>query len=111
MAGGSLISGRKRVTAVRLKDHDTKTKLAPVNGGLGEREEGADDGLEDGEGAQDEWEKLADKYDQFEKQVKEHLDDQQEPEIRDPPIIRAPTRMTPDQWAKHQVTHTILTKL
>ena len=82
MAGGSLISGEKRVTAVSPKDRDTKKVLAPVDGGLGEREEGAHDGDGVGEGAQDEWEELTDKYDQLEKQVKEYLDDQQEAGIR-----------------------------
>ena len=80
--------------------------LAPVDGGFGEREEEDHDGPNEREDAEHDWEKLADKYDQLEKKVKDYLDDQQDEGVREPPIINAPSNMTKEEWEKHQVTHT-----
>ena len=106
MAGGSIINGKKRVTAVRFNQCDTKKILAPVDEGLGDHGEGVRDGPEERGGARDDWEELASKSGQLEKRVKEYLDDQQGTDAREPPIVRSPTRMTPEEWAKHQVIHT-----
>ena len=73
MAGGSLINGKKRVAAVRPDQCNTKNLLAPVNGGLGDHGRGARDGPEEEGGARDEWEEVADKYNQLEEKVREYL--------------------------------------
>ena len=105
MAGGPLIHRRKRATAVRFEACESKRILAPVNGEFGDHE-GAHDGSEKGEGAEDEWEGLATKYEQLEQKVKEYLDDQQDMGAREPPVVNALVQMTKEQWEKHQVTHT-----
>ena len=70
--------------------------LAPVNGEFGDHE-GVHDGSEKGEGAEDEWEGLANKYEQFEKKVKEYLDDQLDNRTREFPAVNAPTQMKEEQ--------------
>ena len=94
------------MTAVRPEKREAKKILAPVDGGFGDREEEIHDGHKEVEGADNEWEELANKYDQLEKKVKEHLDDEQDVGIREPPVINAPPQLTKEQWERHQVTHT-----
>ena len=102
---------RQRATAVRPQEFEARKIIAPVDGGFGERNEGACDGPSDEGGAKAEWEELADKCDQVEKKVKEHLEDQQDLGVIDPPIINAPPKMPKEEWEKHQVTHTICPEL
>ena len=104
MAGGSLVKKGKRVTAVRPNEHNAERALAPIGGGLGDCGDGAHDGPNDKAGAENNWEELANKYDQLEKQVKEYLDDNQDNGTREPPIINAPPKMTKEEWENHQVT-------
>ena len=100
------MKGRKRATAVRPQEFETKKIIALADGGFGAR-----GGPSDECGAEDEWEELADKYDQLEKKMEDHLEGQQDLEVRDPPTINAPPRMSKEEWEKHQVTHTIFPKL
>ena len=88
------------MTAVKPDEHETKNTLAPIDSGLGDREKEAHDGPSDEEGAKDEWEELADKYDQPGKKVKDYLEDQQELGTREPPIINAPPEISKEQWEK-----------
>ena len=34
------------------------------------------------------------------------MDDQQDVGVREPPMINAPSKMTKEEWEKHQVSHT-----
>ena len=109
LAGGSLVKRGKRVTAVRPNEHNAERALALVGGGfggLGDYGDEAHEGFENEGGAEDKWEELADKYDQLEKKMKDYLDDQQDVGVREPPVIKAPPKMTKEEWDKHQVTHT-----
>ena len=103
---------RKRETAVRPDERETKKTVAAMDGGLGDHEEDAHNGPREKEGAEQDWEELADKYDQLEKQVKDYLDDQQSVGVREPPIINAPSKMTKEEWEKAPShPHTILGEL
>ena len=66
------------MTAVRPNEHNAERVLAPIGGGFGDCGNEAHDGPNDEIGAGNNWEELADKYDQLEKQVKEYLDDNQD---------------------------------
>ena len=94
------------MTAVRPNEHNAEKTLAPIGGGFGDCGDEAHSGPNDEAGAENNWEELANKYDQLEKQVKEYLDDNQENGTREPPIINAPPKMTKEEWENHQVTHT-----
>ena len=97
---------RQRATAVRPQEFETRKIIALVDGGFGDHEVGMNDGTNDKGGAKDEWEELAGKYDQLEKEVKEYLEGQQDLGVREPPIVSAPPRMSKEEWERHQVTHT-----
>ena len=75
--------------------------LAPVDGGLGDHGKETHDGPGEEEGAKDEWEELANKYDQLEKKVKEYLGDQEDAGARGPPVISAPPKMSKEEREKH----------
>lgn len=77
-----------------------------MDGGFGDHEVGMNDGPNDKDGAKHEWEELAGKYDQLEKEVNEYLEGQQDLGAREPPIVSAPPRVSKDELERHQVTHT-----
>ena len=112
MAGGSLMKTKEREAPVSPRKNNTTNTLAPLDGGLGGRDEAGDEPEQEksDEGA---WDELANKYEQLEKQVQGHLEDQSNAGIREPPVVRAPTSMSKEEWDRHQVTHThtLLAKL
>ena len=99
---------KEREAPVSPGKNNTTNTLAPLDGGLGGLggQDEAGDELEQGKSDEGAWDELANKYEQLEKQVQEHLDDQNNAGIREPPAVRAPTSMSKEEWDRHQVTHT-----
>ena len=52
------------------------------------------------------WEELANKYEDLAQTVHEYIDDEDNAEARNPSIVKFPPSMTKDEWERHQVTHT-----
>ena len=52
------------------------------------------------------WEEFADKYEDLAQRVHDYIDDREDVEARNPPIVKPPPTMTKDEWEKHKVTHT-----
>lgn len=67
---------------------------------------GGIDGQDGKADADEQWEELADNYDDWEKKAQEHPDANQSVGERGAPIVAAPPQITKEEWAKHQVTHT-----
>lgn len=106
LAGESLIHDRQRDSAVSPRKQAAKKILAPVDDGLGDLDDGEE---EDSKGVADtdnEWERLADKYEALEDRVNEYLNDNQSLGIRKPPVVVAPPKMSKEDRERHQATHT-----
>lgn len=80
--------------------------IAPVDNEPGDLDAEARE--DDGETAEadNKLEELADKYEDPEKSVHEHLKDGTKTGARDPPIVKLPPSMTREEWDRHKVTHT-----
>ena len=111
MAGESLIQKRKRDLAVSPTKQNAEDIIALVSDGLGDLDKNSEDEHEQMADADGEWEKLADKYEDLEKKVEEYLTNEQDREMRRPPIVAAPPTMTKEEWERHQATHTLYGRL
>ena len=111
MAGESLIKKRQRDIAVCPRKQNVGEILALVDVGFGGLDDDAEDEPEQMADAGHEWEKLADKHEDFEGNVEEYLNDGQGLGSRKPPIVAAPPKITKEKWERHHATHTHFTCL
>lgn len=81
--------------------------LLPVEGLSGDQEAKYEDSEVIRSKQVDEWQKLAKKFEELEGRVAEQFESQPEREVHQPPVLKAPTRMTNEQWERHQTTHTL----
>ena len=84
-----------------------ENNLNPVSGEPGGEEDGGDGCVE--MVPKDDFEELANKYEELKVQVEHHFDIEHAQEKRDVPTIKAPSKPTREQWEQHQATHTICT--
>ena len=85
--------------------------VAHVHSGFGDLDFEKKDETGDAADANNEWEKLADKYEELEEKANEYLNDEQNLGTRKPPIVPAPPKMTREAWERPQATHAIPTQL
>ena len=82
LAGEPLIRKRQRDIAVSPRNQNAKKFLALVDSGLGDFKDEAANGPGESAEAVDEWERLANKYEDLEEKVNEYLNTEQDMEQR-----------------------------
>ena len=95
-----------RDIAVSPRKQAAEKTLALVDDGFGDLDDGKEGESKEVANTDNEWERLADKYEELEDRVNEYLNDDQSLGIRKPPVVVAPPKMTKEDWERHQATHT-----
>ena len=101
MAGhSSIVNKRERASTVRPHTEFVERSLNPMHDHAVESDAKEDQGMKDS------WEELAQKFEELETKVAEQFEDAGVEGREAPPMIRAPTKPTREEWERHQTTHT-----
>ena len=92
-----MIKEGKRDNAVSPRKQIVKRMIALVNDGLGDLDFENGDGSERAAEIENEWGKLANKYEELEDKVNEYLNEEQNLGMRKPQIISTPPKMTKEE--------------
>ena len=104
MAGTSTItSENQRAPTVRPSKEFANKDLYPMHD---QPNEGGAEEVDDKEDDQKQWTDVAKKIKELETKLAEHFDDDNGNNGQSPPIIKAPTNPTQEEWDIHQTTHT-----
>ena len=93
-------------SCVRHYQSTLNLQLMPVEG-LSDDKQAKDQKDEEADGdGENEWEKLAQKYEALESKVAEYFDNEDKTRGETPPVIPFPPGMDKEEWEAHQTTHT-----
>ena len=103
-----------RSQRVHIARPQSTDNLLPLQSGESGEKEVEDDKAEggliedDSEGGEskDQWTDIQSKVEEMQRKVAEHFEDVNDRQAMGPPVIRAPSQPTREQWMKHQATHT-----
>ena len=134
MAGSTITMWKQRARTVRFNESEAHEFLQPISedvaGGLEVNEKEEDDSMfypdhldeeksdagtqmpdghdtgKGGIGERNEMEELNEKYQELKNKVDEYFDDENGQQFKTPPIVKAPTKPTREEYERHQTTHT-----
>ena len=108
MAGESLTKKYKRAKPVRPDEQTLHEGVYPIIEESGDAEtEEQNKTKEEEEIHQEQWDVVAEKVDGVTRRVAEYLDDDNAQNVESPPVVKAPTQPTRDEYERHQTTHTV----
>ena len=93
-----MIQEIERNIAVSPRNQIVERIIGPMSSGLGDLDVEKAEETDNAADADNEWERLANKYEELEKKVNEYFNDDQNLGMRKPPIVLAPLKMTKEDW-------------
>ena len=108
MACQPLASEKKWNEAVSPPKNANQGTIAPVDATHDDLEAGIREGDSEEAEVDNNWERLANEYEDLATRVYNYLDDEDgdHADVRGPPAVEPPPTMTREEWERHQITHT-----